>query len=229
MVRARRGCALLCRVIAIFARSDTRSPRLPYLGHAGTFENVTRRTSRGFTLIELMIVVAIIGILAAIAIPNFVRYQLRSKTTEAKTIMQGIRVSMEAFRAELDEYIPATRTPNGPLGTTRGRWPDTPCPTSCSRTNVLACTEFSCIGYGPRSSVYYQYQSRIILSTPGRPPDFSAGAVADLDGDTNVGSYTFRTTNRVGVLNSGLEDGVSRCGTASIPGYEVFDCNPNTY
>lgn len=59
---------------------------------------------RGFTLIELMIVVAIIGILAAIAIPNFNRFQAKSKQSEAKTNLKGIFTAAKARFAERDWY-----------------------------------------------------------------------------------------------------------------------------
>ena len=59
---------------------------------------------KGFTLIELMIVIAIIGILAAIAIPNFVKFQCRSKQTEARSSLKAIYTAEEAYRAEYDSY-----------------------------------------------------------------------------------------------------------------------------
>ena len=60
---------------------------------------------KGFTLIELMIVVAIIGILAAIAIPNFLQYQLKSRQSEAKTNLQAIKTSEVSFQAERSCYV----------------------------------------------------------------------------------------------------------------------------
>ena len=48
------------------------------------------RNRKGFTLIELMIVVAIIAILAAIAIPNFLKFQAKSKQSEARTLLTGV-------------------------------------------------------------------------------------------------------------------------------------------
>ena len=75
---------------------------------------------KGFTLIELMIVVAIIGILAAIAIPNFLRFQAKSKQSEAKTNLGALGTTAEAYRAEQDTYE-ATINQLGwtPQGTTR--------------------------------------------------------------------------------------------------------------
>jgi type IV pilus assembly protein PilA len=63
-----------------------------------------KKLHKGFTLIELMIVVAIIGILAALAIPNFIRFQARSKQSEVKANLKSLFTAERSYFQEKDTY-----------------------------------------------------------------------------------------------------------------------------
>lgn len=64
-----------------------------------------RKKLRAFTLIELMIVVAIVGLLAAIAVPTYTSFICRTRVSEAKTALRAIYTAEESYRSENDRYI----------------------------------------------------------------------------------------------------------------------------
>ncbi len=63
-----------------------------------------RKSNKGFTLIELMIVIAIIGILAAIAIPQFAAYRVRAFNAAAQSDLRNFKTAMEADYADNQQY-----------------------------------------------------------------------------------------------------------------------------
>jgi type IV pilus assembly protein PilA len=120
---------------------------------------------KGFTLIELMIVVAIIGILAAIAIPNFLQYQMKSRQSEAKTNLQAIKTSEVAFQAERGCYIGVQSEPQlmaVPAGGVKAVPVNWGAGIAASAPGTLWCTAvyngvFNDIGFKATGNVLYYY------------------------------------------------------------------------
>jgi type IV pilus assembly protein PilA len=172
-----------------------------------------------------MIVVAIIGILAAIAIPNFIQYQMRSRTSEAKTNLSAIKTANLAFQAENRCYLsstllaPAAIPNNGALVA----WPVA----SAASSGVVQCFDaaglgitargtFGDIGFVPAGAVRYQYRLEALVAaappahgvTKGACPVVAAGpanapttgfvaqAEGDLDGSSNPPAAGTATNGR---------------------------------
>jgi type IV pilus assembly protein PilE len=94
---------------------------------------------RGITLIELLIVVVIVGILAAIAIPMYNGYMQRARRVDAKTALEQLRASQEMRRAERGSYatnITELRTTWGAPGATAGDYAITMVATSITYTGT---------------------------------------------------------------------------------------------
>lgn len=68
------------------------------------FRHLEKKSEQGFTLVELMVVVAIIGILSAVAIPNFKRYQAKTKTSEAKLQLSAIYSALTSLQSDYDAF-----------------------------------------------------------------------------------------------------------------------------
>lgn len=149
----------------------------------------TREGTRGFTLVELMIVVVIMGLLAAVALPSFSRYVRRSRTAEALTTIQRIYTAEVTYHHESHErgvgayFISAPATPTTPPGA--ARYP-------ANLTPWTSSAQWNALGFALESAHFFQYEC------PSNSSSFSVAAHGDLDGD-----MAYSTFLRVGALVGG--------------------------
>ncbi len=148
-----------------------------------------RKSQKGFTLIELMIVVAIIGILAAIAIPNFLRFQLRARSSEGKTNIAALRTAQESYQAEFGNYVSTLAVPAAVPGTNKVAF------------NVAVDTlgGFGATGWSPEGRVYFSYA----MAANATGSNYTVDAIADIDGDATNQLWGYMKPSSTGVVVDG--------------------------
>jgi len=121
--------------------------------------------SAGFSVTEAIVLIAIAGVLGAVAMPNVIRMQARSRSAEALTNLEQLRDAQFAAYGEHGSFVRAGAAPEGVPGTRARAW---------TGANTLEFREF--LGFSPEGSVFFQYGAN------GAGDAFTLTAVGDLDG-----------------------------------------------
>lgn len=150
-----------------------------------------RKSARGFTLVELMVVVALMGVLAALAIPNYLYMQLRSKRAELPVNIDGIRHAEKSYEAEYDVFTSCSTRP----ATIPGR----------SLVDFGASagdqSDWDLMGWIPDGKVRGQY-SVTAVNGSAQSNNFTALAVSDLDVNGQTAAYMGDRTNYPSMVSS---------------------------
>jgi type IV pilus assembly protein PilA len=168
----------------------------------------------GFTLVELVIVVGIIGLLAAIAIPNFLSYQARSRRSEAYVNLATVARLQSTYHAEQGEYFEAGSWPDfvalygGDLSARKMAW------------DAASEAAYAGLGWQPEGEVFYVYDTNTGATACTCTMCFTATAAGDVDDDdlNSAVMYVHPETTAAGAVVGECPAGLFGFGTPVDPG-----------
>ena len=190
-------------------------------------KRIVKNGQAGFSLIELMVVVAIIGILAAVAVPNFQKFQARAKQAEAKGNLGGLNMAQSAFSSQWNTYyadlrdvgfqpegtlvyrigftnlqptIPGNVNYTGPSNTVAGN-PATPQSNSTAFGNVCGN------GPPPLPCLEGPFVGALPAATMGAWPAtaYTAGASGNIDTDAQLDQWTITERKVMSNVNPDIQ------------------------
>lgn len=185
-------------------------------------------TGKGLAIAAIVAPVAmipVIGILAAIAIPNFIRYQLRSKSVEAKVVLRSLVSAQLSFYEENGFFVAAPPTPSEPPQTTKVAWDGAPCPADCGKENPAACNQLSCLHYESAGPVYMRYA----CSAGEKAGSFICGAYGDLDGDGRPSVFIAGQGGLESLAAPLPPEIIEACAGVVFKAGEVIECSKNEF
>ena len=166
----------------------------------------TARRRRGFTLLELMVAVAIIGILASTAITSFLRYQWRSKRSEAYANLESIRKVEISYQSEFGSYVSAVPSPAVAVPSEmKQNWPPR------GYFDAVPGGGFEQVGWAPEGPTFFDYEV-VAMPDVGAGPYFTARAFGDVDGDGFLSVFMYVVPD-----GGGLTAACALCGPATDP------------
>lgn len=162
-----------------------------------------RKRRAGFTLVELMVAVAIIGILASTAVTGFRLFQLRSRRSEAASNLASIRTAQRAYFNERGGYVVAPPSPAlQPLGPNKQNWYPR------GGFSPVPNVGFDVLGWTPEGATYFDYDSNAANLAAGWA--FTAAAYGDTDADGSISAFLYVSPDGAGTALPSLVLGLSQ-------------------
>jgi type IV pilus assembly protein PilA len=185
-------------------------------------QNVRSRHSRGFTLIELMIVVVIVSVLAMLAVVGYRKLIQSSHVTEATGMVQNIRVAEEAYKSETQQYAQVSSGLTGdyypvgaPVYETLFGWGGAPSGAGTVPWSALPVRVDGPVLFGyaaivqpagtTPATIPLDGTATLSFPTALATDGYIISAEGDLDGDTSINTHVYglSMTNQIFVVNEG--------------------------